>query len=206
MTVFVVDGFQISQDSSVMADNNNNKDDSPFLADTAHWRLETSLPETRLEPGLVEADRLKPVPPPKPANISMKLLEYKLGRGGPSAEEKSGSESVNKTTTVKISERDPPDKLGHQSRPPSRIPIFKGRRQGRVDSDNSGHKVCLRIGNIKEEEDTQRDTGLTTPSRAGSCSGRATPASLIPRPCRSLSVSLLSLSGDTQEVELLSSV
>ena len=204
MTVFVVDGFQISQDSSVMGDNNNNKDDGPFLADTAHWRLETCLPETRLEPDLVKADRLKPVPPPKPANISMKLLEYKLGRSGPSADEK--SESVNKTTTVQISDRNPPHKLGHQSRPPSKIPIFKGRRQRQVNSDNSGHKVCLRIGNIKEEEETQRDTGLTTPSRAGSCSGRATPASLIPRPCQSLSVSLLSLSGESQEVELLSSL
>ena len=216
MTVFVVDGFQISQDSSLMGDsNNNNKDDCPgaesgsHLDHLGHFKLETSLPEVRLDPGNMEADSLKPVLPPKPANIKIKLLEYKQAK----EEMKCESERLNNnsssgvttvTTTVINSDRDLPQKLGNPSRHHSRIPIFKGRRP-HIKSENIRHRICLKIENSKvEEEDVQADISLTSQSRAGSCSGRATPASLIPRPCQSLSVSLMSLSGaseDSLEVE-----
>ena len=186
MTVFVVDGFQISSESRVMlgGDDNNNKGETPESEALGHWRLETCLPEVRLTPGDVEPLSLKPVPPPKPADTRTKLLEYKQARGGL-------ADSVTLTNT----DRDQPQKDGDSSRLQSKIPILKGSRSRLpLKTENFPHKVCLKIENSRAEDELSPSPGGPPASLGGSCSGRTTPASLLPRPCpRGMSSSPLSL-------------
>ena len=212
MTVFVLDGFQINEDSSVMAvgdlgdlvelgelgeDNNNNKADTTDLGQLGHWRLETCLPEVRLASGDVEPPCQKPAPPPRPGNLKTKLLEYKQAKGG----------LTDSGVTLTNTDRDRPQKDGDLSRLQSKIPILKGSRSRvPLKTENFPHKICLKIETSRVEDDEsggQPDLSLSlaTPSLGGSCSGRTTPASLIPRPCPSLtprgSSSLLSLPGSS---------
>ena len=165
-----------------MVGGNNNKadtEDSEAGMTLGHWRLETCLPEVRLPSPDVEPPSLKPVPPvppvppPKPANIRTKLLEYKQARAGL-------TDSVNLTNT----DRDRPQKEADSSRLQSKIPILKGSRiRLPLKTENFPHKICLKIENSRVEEEPG---GHPAPSLGGSCSGRTTPASLLPRPCLSL--------------------
>ena len=192
MTVFVLDGFKIS--SEVEGDDNNNRGDTTDLGHLAHWRLETCLPEVRLTSGDVEPPSLKPVPPPKPANLKSALLDYKAAKGG-----------LTEIVSLTNSDRDRPQKDGDSSRLQSKIPILKGSRLA-VKTEKFPHKICLKIENSgvadNERSDGQHDHSLS------SWSGLTTPASQIPRPSPSLglqtrgSSSLMSLpmSGRTTPV------
>ena len=179
MTVFVVDGFQFNPDCPVMTEGDRGDDNNNSLG---HWRLETCLPELRLSSAHVESPSLKPVPPPRPANLKTKLLDYKQAKGGL-------EDGVSLTNT----DRDRPQKDGDLSRLQSKIPILKGSRSRLpvVKTEKFPHKICLKIENSREEEEGDLSLG-------GSCSGRTTPGSQIPRPRppwpRSSS-SLLSLPG-----------
>ena len=176
MTVFVVDGFQISPDCpvAVVAGGDQGDDNNNTLG---HWRLETCLPEVRLTSARVESP-VPPVPPPRPGNLGTKLLEYKQARGGL-------TDSVTRLTNT---DRDRPQKDGDSSRLQSRIPILKGSRSRLpLKTEKFPHKICLKIENSREEEegegeDCQPELSLSkAPVSLGSSW-----SSQIPRPSPSL--------------------
>ena len=103
-SLFLVDGFQISPGSSLLGDTGA-PDIMPDVPGLGHFRLETCLPESRdnhdqlpdtgvsvisinqpsnrisvMSPSPSQPPLIKPPPPPKPANISAKLLDLKRSK------------------------------------------------------------------------------------------------------------------------------
>ena len=184
-SLFLVDGFQISPGSSFLGDTGA-PDNMPDVPGLGHFRLETCLPESRdnhdelpdtgvsvisinqrgshisvMSSPPSQTPLIKPPPPPKPANISAKLLDLKRNKNSIGNENK---------TTVNFCMA---EELKYDS-------INNNLSRPRINSDSNNNSANIVTLAVKASNESETSDSVRKDPDNNEDSARTTPGSKIP--------------------------